>query len=327
MRISLIVATAVGGVIGQEGDLPWRLSSDLRRFKRLTMGHHVIMGRRTYESLGRPLPGREMIVLTRQPNYQAPGAVVAADLPQALRIAASSVDGGAADAGYDGAADASAREVFIIGGAEVYRQALPRVDRLCLTRVQAKVAGDTHFPAVDWSQWRLIEEEHVPAGDRDEHESTFCIYDRVAADRSQDSLPTSQPASQDVSETLKQEILDLNQQLLDAIAAADWETYAQLCDPQMTSFEPEARGHIVEGLEFHRFYFEQGGHMGAHHSSILEPRVRLLGEAAALVTYVRLVQRTTADGETPTTLFEETRLWQRVEGRWRHVHFHRTLVE
>ncbi|MCH2661901.1 DUF4440 domain-containing protein [bacterium] len=121
----------------------------------------------------------------------------------------------------------------------------------------------------------------------------------------------------------EENILQLNQRLLDAIAAADWATYEELCDPELTAFEPEARGQRVEGLDFHRFYFNLGKPDGARHTTMVDPRVRMLGENAALVTCIRLVQAETPSGPT-TQRAEETRVWLRRDGHWRHVHFHRS---
>ena len=123
--------------------------------------------------------------------------------------------------------------------------------------------------------------------------------------------------------TPEDEILQLNQRLLDAIATADWATYEELCDPQLTAFEPEARGHCVQGLDFHRFYFDLGTPEGPRHTTIIDPRVRMLGHDAALITCVRLVQVQTHQGPL-TQRSEETRVWQRRDGRWRHLHFHRS---
>jgi calcium/calmodulin-dependent protein kinase (CaM kinase) II len=118
------------------------------------------------------------------------------------------------------------------------------------------------------------------------------------------------------------QLLQLNQRLLDSITAGDWATYQELCDPTLTAFEPEAVGQLVQGMEFHRFYFDLRGMPGHHNTTMCSPHVRLLGDVAVL-SYIRLIQRL---GETgPVTLgFEETRVWQRQDGRWRHVHFHRS---
>lgn len=121
------------------------------------------------------------------------------------------------------------------------------------------------------------------------------------------------------------ELVALTEQLLGAIAARDWKTYQKLCDPSLTAFEPEARGHLVQGLDFHRFYFDLDGKPPATHVTMIAPHVREMGDAA-LVAYVRLVQRTNRDGTTETLSFEETRIWQRREGQWRHVHFHRSAT-
>jgi calcium/calmodulin-dependent protein kinase (CaM kinase) II len=124
---------------------------------------------------------------------------------------------------------------------------------------------------------------------------------------------------------LAEELLRLNQRLLDAIADADWNTYAELCDPSLTCFEPEAAGQMVEGLPFHHFYFKLGAGRGEHHTTMCSAYVRVLGDVA-VVSYVRLNQRVTQDGAPVTRAFEETRVWQRQANGWRHVHFHRSAV-
>jgi calcium/calmodulin-dependent protein kinase (CaM kinase) II len=121
------------------------------------------------------------------------------------------------------------------------------------------------------------------------------------------------------------ELLRLSQRLLDSIANADWATYEELCDPSLTAFEPESRGQLVEGLAFHRFYFNLGGVHRAHNTTMCAPQVRLLGDVA-VITYVRLDQRLTADGTPASQAVQETRVWQRREGKWRHVHFHRSTI-
>jgi dihydrofolate reductase len=151
--VSLVVAVAANGVIGRDNRMPWHLPEDLAYFKRLTLGHPVVMGRKTYESilvtLGKPLPGRTNIVVTRQPGFSAPGCTVAASVDAAL------------------AAARDADEVFVIGGAEIYRLALQRADRVYLTRIDAAFAGDIRFPALDPAEWReASREDHPPAGER-----------------------------------------------------------------------------------------------------------------------------------------------------------------
>ena len=118
-------------------------------------------------------------------------------------------------------------------------------------------------------------------------------------------------------------VLELNRRLLVAIADGDWNTYAELCDPTLTAFEPEAHGHLVEGMEFHHFYFGLGGIAGPHNTTISSPHVRLVGDVA-VVSYVRLVQRLDDAGKPITVRGEETRVWRRQGGEWRHVHFHRS---
>lgn len=122
---------------------------------------------------------------------------------------------------------------------------------------------------------------------------------------------------------METELLALTQRLLDAIATGDWATYQELCDPSLTSFEPEGRGQRVTGLEFHKFYFDRGGFGTRRQTTMASPHVRLMGEAA-VVTYVRLTQQTGNDGQPVTAVNEETRIWQKSDGRWRHVHFHRS---
>jgi dihydrofolate reductase len=164
MRISIIAAIAENGVIGREGKLPWHLSDDLRRFKRLTMGHTIVMGRRTWESIGRPLPGRRMVVVSRQANYRtdADDVEVATSLDEALGKAATAGD----------------EETFIIGGAELYRESLTRADRMYFTCVLADVAGDTYFPDFDWDDWCLVEAEEHQADANNDHPYSFEVYDR-----------------------------------------------------------------------------------------------------------------------------------------------------
>lgn len=151
--LTAVVAMTPDGVIGRDGDLPWRLSSDLRRFKKLTMGGVLIMGRRTYDSIGRPLPGRRTIVITRNPDWSAEGVERASSPDEAVEIAGS---GG----------------VFVVGGAEIYRQLLPKCTKLYLTRVLADVEGDTKL-AIDLSQFHVMEQTHHPASERDEVPTEF----------------------------------------------------------------------------------------------------------------------------------------------------------
>ena len=140
-RIFLIAAVARNGVIGAHGKLPWHLPEDLQHFKKLTLGHPVVMGRRTWASLGKPLPGRENIVITRQPGFAAPGASIAASLEAAIALCAG-----------EGLA-------FVIGGAEIYAAALPLADGLVLTEIDGDYEGDTRFPDWDRKAWRVSQKE------------------------------------------------------------------------------------------------------------------------------------------------------------------------
>jgi dihydrofolate reductase len=163
MIISLIVAMDRNRGIGLAGQIPWRLSDDLRQFRRLTMGHTLIQGRITWESIGRALPGRRMVVLTRQADYQVPdGIAVCRFLEEALKLAS--------DAGDD--------EVFIGGGEGVYREALPLADRIYLTHVDAQIEVDTVFPIVDESQWHERTIRIQPANDRNQYAFVTKLYQR-----------------------------------------------------------------------------------------------------------------------------------------------------
>ena len=125
------------------------------------------------------------------------------------------------------------------------------------------------------------------------------------------------------NDPIVEELLRLNQRLLHSVAAADWDTYESLCDPTLTAFEPESAGHLVEGMDFHRFYFDMGGAKGRHNTTMSGAKVRVMGEVA-VVSYVRLNQRMTGDGTPSTVAVAETRVWHRLGGRWLHVHFHRS---
>ena len=162
MIITLIAAVSQNRGIGLENDIPWHLSDDLKRFKKITMGHHMVMGRKTFESLGGKLPGRVHIILTRSPNYQAEGCVVVHSLDQAFAYARQQGE----------------VETFVIGGGEIYRQALSRADRICLTRVHAEVQADTFFPNFDESQWQVAERWFHPADENNDYPSTFMVLER-----------------------------------------------------------------------------------------------------------------------------------------------------
>lgn len=162
--VSLIAAMSKNGVIGDRGRIPWHLPAELARFKRVTMGRHILMGRKTWESIGRLLPGRRSVIVSRNPDYAVPGAIVADSLRAALAICP-----------YD-------EEVFVIGGAELFREALPIADRLYLTVVDAEVAGDTVMPEIDFDDWLAAETETVAADDRNPYAFRFTRYERKRAD-------------------------------------------------------------------------------------------------------------------------------------------------
>jgi dihydrofolate reductase len=161
MRRSLIVARARNGVIGRDNALPWRLPADLAFFKRTTMGHPIVMGRRTWESIGRPLPGRQNIVVSRTLANPQPGVIVVPDLAAAY------------------AAAATADEAFVIGGAQLYADAMPTADRIYLTDVDAVVDGDVRFPELDLADWRATLIETHPADERHAWPLRFICFDRV----------------------------------------------------------------------------------------------------------------------------------------------------
>jgi len=162
MRLSIIVAVADNGVIGRDGDLPWRLSADLKRFKALTMGHHLLLGRKTFDSIGAVLPGRTMVVISRGRPSLPTGVLLASSLGEAVELARAHGDD----------------EVFIAGGAEIYAQALAVADRLYLTRVHARIEGDTYFPVWQEGHWKEISREDHSADDRNAHPYSFLVYER-----------------------------------------------------------------------------------------------------------------------------------------------------
>jgi dihydrofolate reductase len=165
--VCFVVAVGENGVIGKDGALPWRLSTDLRLFRRLTFGKPVIMGRKTYESIGRPLDGRDNIVVTRDPAFGGGGIVVVQSIDAALERA------------RELAAARNADEIAVIGGADIFRALLPQADRIYLTRVHALPPGDTFFPQIDAAAWREVSREKLERSSRDEYAATLIVLDRV----------------------------------------------------------------------------------------------------------------------------------------------------
>jgi len=161
--LTLIVAAAENDVIGRDGQLPWHLPADLRHFKAITMGKPILMGRKTHESIGRPLPGRANIVITRQSGYQAAGCHVAHSLEEALALAHAE----------------GAGEVMVIGGAELYADALPRADRILMTRVHASLDGDVRFPPLEPDAWQVLAVERHEADGRHAYPFSFMELVRV----------------------------------------------------------------------------------------------------------------------------------------------------
>jgi dihydrofolate reductase len=159
--LTLVVAMAHDRVIGRDNEMPWHLPADLKHFKSITLGKPVVMGRRTYESIGRPLPGRLNIVITRDHGYEAPGCTVVASLDAAL------------------AAAGDAQEVMVIGGANLYAQVIERAERMYLTLIDAELEGDTHFPEYDAQAWRVCAREPHPADEKNAYPYEFVTLERV----------------------------------------------------------------------------------------------------------------------------------------------------
>jgi len=161
--ISWLVAASEDGVIGRDNALPWRLPEDLRRFKQLTLGKPILMGRKTFDSIGKPLAGRTNMVLTRSPHAPVRDVVVVRSIAEAIERAAA------------------APELIVIGGAQIFSLTLGQVQRIYLTRVHAHIEGDTHLPALDWSLWHEVERDEYAADDRHAHAMTFSVLERARA--------------------------------------------------------------------------------------------------------------------------------------------------
>jgi len=160
--VTLVAAIAENGVIGHGNRLPWHLPADLKRFKALTMDKPILMGRKTFEAIGKPLPGRRNLVLTRSAGFRPPGVGIVGGVEEALAV------------------NADAPELMVIGGAEVYRLFLPLARRIYLTRVHAPIVGDTRFPNCDWNEWRKVDRSTHPADDKNAYAMTFLTLERIA---------------------------------------------------------------------------------------------------------------------------------------------------
>ena len=168
INVVFVVGIAQNGVIGFEGDMPWRLSTDMKRFKAITMGKPVIMGRKTYESIGRPLPGRLNVVVSRN-EFEADGVCAVSSIEEAIEVSRKWAKINVAD------------EICIIGGGEIYRQSLDLADKLYVTHILAEPDGDTRFPHIEEAKWRVLSSENVSVGEKDSAETIFVIYERITS--------------------------------------------------------------------------------------------------------------------------------------------------
>jgi len=163
LKISLIVAKAKNNVIGKDNGLVWKLSADLRHFKNTTTGHHLIMGRKTFESTEKPLPNRTSVVVTRNENYSVPeGHHAVIDLDEAIKLCKQK----------------ELEKIFISGGGEIYKLALPYVEEMLVTEVDARPEGDTYFPEVDWTDWMEVSREHYEADEKNQYDFDIITYTR-----------------------------------------------------------------------------------------------------------------------------------------------------
>ncbi|WP_449536640.1 dihydrofolate reductase [Ferdinandcohnia sp. Marseille-Q9671] len=160
--ISLLLAMDKNQLIGKDNDLPWRLPADLAYFKRVTMGHPIIMGRKTYDSIGRPLPGRENIIVTRDKTYHAEGCKVIHSIEEIVTLSEN-----------------TEQELFVIGGAEIFKEILPYSDRLYITEIEEEFEGDTYFPAFDKADWKVISKEKGIKDEKNQYDYTFLVYEKV----------------------------------------------------------------------------------------------------------------------------------------------------
>ena len=166
MTLSIIVALSTNNVIGRDNKLPWHMPADLKRFKNLTMGHHLLMGRKTFFELGKPLPGRINVVITRDPHFSAEGVAIARSMDEAISKAEAAGDG----------------EIFLAGGGDIFRQVIHRADRMYVTRIHAEIEGDTVFPEFDdVNEWRLVDAEHFEADARNQYPYSFLAYERAGS--------------------------------------------------------------------------------------------------------------------------------------------------
>ncbi len=166
MTLSIIVAMSTNNVIGRGNKLPWHMPADLKHFKALTMGHHLLMGRKTFLEVGKPLPGRINVVITRDPHFAAEGVAISRSIDEAISKAEAAGD----------------REIFVAGGGEIFRQTIHRADKMYLTRIHAEIEGDTFFPEFDdVNEWKLVDTEHFEADEKNAYPFSFLMYERVGS--------------------------------------------------------------------------------------------------------------------------------------------------
>lgn len=163
MIVSAILAATKNNVIGKDNNIPWHLSADLKYFKKTTLNHHIIMGRKTYSSIGKALPKRTNIIITRNPYFIVSNCIVMHSIDEALEFALENGE----------------EEVFIIGGGEIYKQSMPYLDKIYLTEVDLKVKGDAYFPKLDDKEWKIISTDHHPADEKNDFAYTFKILERI----------------------------------------------------------------------------------------------------------------------------------------------------
>ena len=163
MTISIIVAATENNVIGDDNDLVCKLPDDMKFFKRITTGHHILMGRKNYESINRPLPNRENLILSRDPHYRVDGAYTFTDVESAVKFANNN----------------DQEELMVIGGGNIYRQLLPETDKIYLTRIHTEIDGDTYFPILDDEEWEITHEKFHEADDKHEYSFTYLTYERI----------------------------------------------------------------------------------------------------------------------------------------------------
>lgn len=161
MIVSILVAKSKNDVIGKNNQLPWHLPADLKHFKDLTMGHHMIMGRKTFESIGKPLPGRTSVIITRQKDYKAPGCIVVSSIEDALKACVND------------------DEVFIIGGGEIFKETMNTADKIYLTEIGEEFEGDVFLPKIDLLKWKLIQKQTFKPDEKNKYGYCFCEYERV----------------------------------------------------------------------------------------------------------------------------------------------------